>query len=473
MSEKIKKNYITRMPDKSGAFLKASKIISKNNGNIVRVNYNKAVDVHTLFIEVSASENEHNKIEKSLEKIGYLTDKGDDNKVVLIVLKLEDKAGSVTPVLEIIDKYDVNLSYLSSQENGTSFQHFKMGLMIDKVGEIQKLLEEISKICEVKIIDYDVTEKNLDNTVFYITFANEMREILSLSQEETNEVLISSNKIMQMLDDNNEKPMKTFEYIKKFASFVKEQKGENFEAEVVKEDLGEFTLYSILPPCGSNTFILQKEENLLFIDSGFPCYEREMIKLLTQIFPNFSEMNKESVITHADIDHVGLIHLMDKVYMSKNCYDNFLLEQKGKPNFREQVSSHEPYCELSKIISNYKTPSLNNFEVIGDKQDDKPLSKIGEIDFCGLKLEVMEGYGGHVKGEIVIGSKDKKIIITGDDVVNINGFSKKQYEFNLLAPYLMRSVNVNSSKATIIRKELINTYKEYKFYTGHGSPYIN
>ena len=44
------------MPDKAGAFLKASEVISFYGGNIVRVSYNKAVDLHTLFIDVSANQ---------------------------------------------------------------------------------------------------------------------------------------------------------------------------------------------------------------------------------------------------------------------------------------------------------------------------------------------------------------------------------------------------------------------------------
>ncbi len=39
--EGVKQTYITRMPDKAGAFLMASRIIAGNGGNIVRVNYNK------------------------------------------------------------------------------------------------------------------------------------------------------------------------------------------------------------------------------------------------------------------------------------------------------------------------------------------------------------------------------------------------------------------------------------------------
>ena len=40
----MKKTYVTKMPDKAGAFLVAGKIIAEHGGNIVRVNYNKAVD---------------------------------------------------------------------------------------------------------------------------------------------------------------------------------------------------------------------------------------------------------------------------------------------------------------------------------------------------------------------------------------------------------------------------------------------
>ena len=63
------------MPDKAGAFLKASELISECGGNIARVNYNKAVDLHTLFIEVSATEEQHKQIEKKLSECGYLKEK--------------------------------------------------------------------------------------------------------------------------------------------------------------------------------------------------------------------------------------------------------------------------------------------------------------------------------------------------------------------------------------------------------------
>ncbi len=66
----MKKTYVTRMPDKVGAFLVASQIIARHGGNIVRVNYNKAVDLHTLFIEVAANDEQHNQIKAELAECG-------------------------------------------------------------------------------------------------------------------------------------------------------------------------------------------------------------------------------------------------------------------------------------------------------------------------------------------------------------------------------------------------------------------
>lgn len=121
----MRKTYVTKMPDKAGAFLLSSKIIAAAGGNIVRVNYNKAVDLHTLFIEVSATPAQHDEIARQLSACGYLTNREENRQILMIVLTLPDKPGAVTPVLEILNRYQVNISYISSQENGTAYQILK------------------------------------------------------------------------------------------------------------------------------------------------------------------------------------------------------------------------------------------------------------------------------------------------------------------------------------------------------------
>lgn len=469
----IKKTYITKMPDKAGTFLKASDVISKNGGNIVRVNYNKAVDMHTLFIEVSADSKETiSKITDKLTKLGYLPEEDEFNRVILIVLKLLDKPGTVTPILQILNNYDINISYMSSQQNGTEYQYFKMGLLIENPKIIKAVIDEIAEICDVKILDYDITEKVLDSTVFYISFANEMRNLLSLSQHDTNKFIIYSNRIMQMLDEKNETPFKTFEYIRKFAKFVVDHSGDKFNANISQKIINShITLYCIEPPCGSNTYILKNNNKLLFIDSGFACFRKEMFNVFYTLFPDFDNMDKDLLLTHADIDHAGISDIFNNIYMNENCYQNFVAEHENRPNFREQNQSHASYCKLSRIISGYSTPPLDKIKVISKKTNDSLLSETGTFNFADLEFIIYEGDGGHVKGEAVYICPEAKIAFTGDCIVNIKGFSKEQYEFNLLAPYLMTSVNIDSKKATAIRKKLTGMLSGYLVCPGHGSFY--
>ncbi len=465
----MRKTYITTMPDKAGAFLKASRAIAAHGGNIVRVNYNKAVDMHTLFLEVSAQADELAGISAELEALGYLADQP-ENRVILIVLTLPDVAGAVTPVLEVLSRYDINISYISSQENGTPCQHFKMGLLIENPAVIKQLLDEVSRLCEVKVLEYEVTEKALDNTVFYLTFASQMRSLLSLSQEETNAVTIQANRIMQILDERDEAPLKTFDYIRRFAEFLVNYRGEQFCAQVSRRSLGPgLELFTIEPPCGSNTYILSHGSRLLFVDCGFACFRREMEAIFRRLFPRFAEMEKSLFLTHGDIDHAGLLDLFDRVYVSQSCFENFRLEGEGRPNFREQNPLHAPYCLLSKILSGYRPPDLSPMQILGERQGEGLLEPIGGLDFGGFHFDALEGPGGHVRGETVLLCRELRLAFTGDIVVNIQGFSEPQRRFNLLAPYLMTSVNVNSRQATLCREELLRRLAGYTLCPGHGA----
>lgn len=465
----MKKTYITTMPDKAGAFLKASEIIARENGNIVRVNYNKAVDLHTLFIDVSAEPEELRRITERLREIGYLSGQGQEPQVMLVELKLPDVPGSIGPVLKMLRRHEINISYMNSQENGTAYQYFKMGLFMENPSAVKELLDEISTICDVKILEYSITEKVLDSTVFYLGFANEMRSLLNLNQKQTNRFIIEANKIMQMLDEKNETPFKTFEYIRNFARFIVEHKGANFRPIISQRRLTPHVTACIIePPCGSNTYILDDGEELLFVDGGFQCFLEEMRAILYSLVPNLEERKKRIVLTHADIDHDGLLPLFDEALVSENCYRNFAWDYEGKDDFREQNPLHAPYCRLSKIISGYTPPEPGKLKIIGRKCDDQTLSPIGELTFGDLRFQLFEGNGGHVKGETVFFDPDQKILFTGDNLVNIKGFSKDQMTFNALAPYLMTSVNMDSREATACRKLLQKWAKGCFVCPGHG-----
>ena len=137
--------------------------------------------------------------------------------MILVECRVEDRPGGILPVLELIRQYRFNISYISSQEDGSGYQDFRLGLFIENPQEVTVFLERAAQLCPVRIVHYEGGEKNLDNTVFYLSFAYGIGEKLSLDREQTQELMVDANRIMQLLDHQGNPPYKTFEYISRFA----------------------------------------------------------------------------------------------------------------------------------------------------------------------------------------------------------------------------------------------------------------
>ena len=460
-----RKTYVTSMPDKTGAFLLASKIIAKHNGNIVRVSYNKAVDLHTLFIDVEATEEDLTQIAEKLEDIGYINDKISEIRVVMVNIKIPDVPGAVLPILKILDRYGINISYMNSSTNNSEYQNFKMGLLIEKPKIIKMLLDDISEVYQIDITDYDDSEKSLDNTIFYIRLANEMQKLLRLSTETTMEFISESNRIMQKLQDKGENPDKVFGYIRRFAYFISQHQGSNFKADIEKVRINDsVTLYSIEPSCGSNTYVLETSDEYVLIDTGYAIYSNEMFEVFSKLFSNWEKRIRRVYITHADVDHCGLLAKLEgiKICLNKKSADSLNRQYLGVPDDREHNQVSLGYSKLSRIISGYIPPSADKFDILDDgtPEEHKDLLYIGNFTVADLEFEVLEGSGGHVRGEMVLVCKKYGIVFTGDILVNISGFTPERAEFNSLAPYLMRSVNSDSVKATEMRNQVTSLAQE-------------
>ena len=122
-----------------------------------------------LILDASPlTEEQLEKADLELKKIGYLGNDSDNKtSVVLLEFCLKDVPGSVTNVLELINQFNFNISYINSQENGTDYQYFKMGLYVEDVDKISEFLTEAEKLCKVRVIDYNSSEKIYDNSIFF------------------------------------------------------------------------------------------------------------------------------------------------------------------------------------------------------------------------------------------------------------------------------------------------------------------
>lgn len=468
------KSFMTNMPNKCGSFLEASHIILRYGGNITRASYNKAVDANALFLDVEADEAALSAIEADLTQAGFLRTVP-HVKIVLAEFELADHPGAAIPVLEVIARYHINISYISTQSSGNATVSLKLGLYIEEPGVIDTLLRELSTLCPVHIISYDSGEKKLDTTVFYLRFASEMRRLLCLTQEQTNEFIYYANLVMQLLDERNEPPSKTFEYISRFARFVVEHNGAAYDCRVTREKLTDRVQATVIePPFGSNITVLEdtKKGDLLLIDSGFRCAARYTLRKLRELIPNFDGRKRELLLTHSDSDHTGLTEHVPIIWCSQRTADCFANEHLGLPSPRESSPTFLPYYRLNKLITEYAPPPLSRLRVLNTRpgDNDQPLSVIGGFLFGDMRLTVMQGNGGHVPGETVLLDETHKILFSGDDYINPHDMLPTQKEYNRLAPYLARSVNLDSTRYHAILRTILNRFDGdgWLVFPGHG-----
>lgn len=470
----MKKTYITTMPNHIGAFLKASECFAALGINITRVSYNTAVDSHTLFIDAEGEPGQLEKADRELEKIGYLQTDRNEQSVVLLEFMLRDVPGSVTEVLRLIHRYRLNISYISSQENGSAYQAFKTGLFVDSEEKLKEFLHRAQELCPVRVLDYNRSERVFDNSIFYQSFVSGLMSLNGLPEECRDGLLVNSNLIMQMLDENGLSPFKTFESISRFAELLSKCRGAAFSPRVTEYAVTDKTKITLIePPCGSNTAILQSGGDILFIDCGYALYREEMVSLFRRLVPGFDALEKRILITHADLDHCGLLPLFDEVLASRRSKDCLEREYRGENGYREQNPLHRPYVSICKALTFYRPPSPERIAALWDTPGEQtdPLEQAGFFDFGEMHFEVYQGKGGHLPGETVLIDYGHHVAFTGDIYINIHGMTREQAEYNQYAPVLMTSVDTDPALCAAERAAILQRLGagEWKIFGAHGA----
>ncbi len=469
----MKKTYVTTMPNHIGAFLKASECFAALGINITRVSYNKAVDSHTLFIDAEGNEAQLQAADERLASIGYLQNADSGKGIVLVEFHLKDVPGSVTEVLRIINEYRLNISYISSQENGSAYQAFKMGLFVEDEEILRTFLTQVEALCPVRVIDYNHSEKVYDNSIFYRSFVSGLMQTLELPEDCREALLVNSNLVMQLLDEKGLSPYKTFESIGRFAELLSVCRGGAFSPRITDHQITENTHVTLIePPCGSNTAILHSGGETLFIDCGYALYQHEMTDIFRRLLPDWDGMRKRVFITHADVDHCGLLPLFDEVLASAKSRECLLLEHAGKYGFREQNPIHRPYVNICKTLTRYVPAEPEKIKGLWDVPGEQqaPLTQMGLFRFGDMCFEVYQGKGGHLAGETVLIDYEHHVAFTGDIYVNIHGMTREQATYNQYAPVLMTSVDTDPELCAQERRSIMQRLGvgQWQIFGAHG-----
>jgi len=196
-----------------------------------------------------------------------------------------------------------------------------------------------------------------------------------------------------------------------------------------------------------------------------------MEKIFRSIIPDYDGRKKRVFVTHADVDHCGLLPLFDEIIAGKRTAECLRLEYDGKNGFREQNPLHRPYINMCKILTGYKPPAPDKVTGLWESREgQEPLTQVGIFDFGELHFEVYEGKGGHLPGELVLLDYAHHLAFTGDIYINIKALTPGQAEYNQYAPILMTSVDTDPTLCALERGAILQRLGagKWQIFGAHG-----
>ena len=449
-------SFIARMPNNPGALHRAAAIIKSHGGNILRVSYDRRIDPQTVFFEGEAPEGAPEAIRIDLQRVGYLQENLTTLRFLKFHVYLPDEPGQLFGFLGHTTGVGVNIAYLDYDRASKYPDRLTVSLTLENDQIADRLLEDLKHQYRLEIIEYDSTGRRLDDTVFYIRFAQELREIIGDAEDEfLMRLLQDSNHIAQELTTRDMDPRVIFDSILQTGRTLRQTTEENFYADVqmIKFDDGA-ELFCFQLPCGGSVHILQDDNERVMFDTGFGIYHWEIFDMLTHYGVDCSKLSK-IYITHADADHCGGAALFDAPsVLHPGSMEIIRRSNRAYKSKMESSILGEVYTKLINLFSHFQPPTSVEILPTTPLRMRGEFPVIAEFEAAGRKFEVLESHGGHLHGQVFFLAPDDGILFSGDTVINFASFTPEREEFSSLANTLMTSVNVDSDLARKERKAL-------------------
>jgi glyoxylase-like metal-dependent hydrolase (beta-lactamase superfamily II)/ACT domain-containing protein len=447
------------MPDAPGSLHRAAEIIKKYDGNINRIQYDRRIDPATVFYEVTASDESFEKITRDLAKIGYLQTSLKPLNFLKFCCYLPHKPGALYDFLNFTTSAGANIAFIDFDDKGRHPDRLIVSLNIEQSSVVDQLLDHLKSRYRLEIIEYDTTGKHLDDTVFYVRYAQEIRKLIGESEEDfLLSFLADTNHIVQELMDRGNDPQKVFESILLTGQTLRATTGDTFSAEVQRFPLTETSnLLCFQLPCGGNIFLISTSDENVMIDTGYGIYHDDVMNMLSRYGFLDEQQISRIFITHADADHCGAAGFFKSpVSMHKDTLEIIKKNNRAYGSLSEYSVLEEFYTKMINLFSGFNSPEhVQCFT-------DPPVAMRGIFPVLGivtigdLELEILEGLGGHTCGQVYLYSQKAGLLFAGDSVINFSSLTKERADYSSLAAFLVTSVNVDSGLARKERQALLD-----------------
>jgi glyoxylase-like metal-dependent hydrolase (beta-lactamase superfamily II) len=453
----IRYSFIARVPDTPGSLHKAAEIVKRYAGNINRIQFDRRIDPFIVFFEMTAGVEDYRRIIKDLDGLGYLQTSLKLLSFLKMFVYLPHCPGALFEFLNYTTSCRANIAYIDFDDKGRHPERLTISLNLEENEAADRLLDALRSKYRIEVIEYDNSGAHLDDTVFYLRFAQSIRDLIGNSPDDFLLPLLGDiNHIVQELMSLGKSPKEVFESILTTGKSLKTTSGEHFYADVQHITVNKgLDLYCFQPPCGGSIYLFSSPEEQVIVDTGYGIYYenvQDMFRAYNLLLPG---KLSRIIVTHADADHCG----------ATGCYHVPALMHKGTQEIIEEANRaygsrsegsilEEVYTRLIGLFSRFNPPGT--VVLLGDGQGDTMglFPVIDRVTIGGLQFQVLGGLGGHQYGQIYLLNEEAGLIFTADTVINFEHLTSDRAAYSSLAAFLVTSVNVDSDIAKRERKSL-------------------
>jgi glyoxylase-like metal-dependent hydrolase (beta-lactamase superfamily II) len=438
------------MPDEPGSLHRAAEIIKQYDGNINRIQFDRRIDPGTVFYEVTASDESYRKITEDLTRIGYLQTSLKTLDFLKFCVYLPHQPGALYEFLSYTTSAGANIALIDFDDKGRHPDRLTVSLNLEQSKEIDHLLDQLKSRYRIEIVEYDKTGKHLDDTVFYVRYAQEVRTLIGESEDAfLLSFLADTNHIAQELMDRGCNPAQVFDSVLTTGRTLNATTGSNFYAAVQQFAItADTTLFCFQPPCGGSVFFIRTPEELVMIDTGYGIYHADIMAMVARYGMAGLKNLSRIVVTHADADHCGASgHFSVPVHMHRGTLEIIRTNNRAYGSRSQESVLEEFYTKMINLFSRFAIPQDTRCfsEPTGETRGIFPV--IGRITVGEIEFDVLDGLGGHTFGQVFLYSRAHGLLFAADSVINFASLTKERADYSSLAAFLVTSVNVDSERA--------------------------
>jgi glyoxylase-like metal-dependent hydrolase (beta-lactamase superfamily II)/uncharacterized protein with ACT and thioredoxin-like domain len=494
--------------DRPGSLSELASMFAAYGVSIVFFHYNRSEHPNRVLLEVrSKSEDSLNLISSELSQSHFLGGQFpapqlelgvmDARNILKIEVQLQHLPGTLGKFARLLSEHKANVIYMAYHED-VSETSANFSIATENPGEVDRLLKQMNELGYYYSLVYrgaeqreieDIIGLNLIERFFF-----HLRKLLDTNDiENLRKIVQSSQRLSDSLLRFSREAGKHFDVgdvttnILAFASASLVKTGDRFSyrrSAPVIFDRVRFHAFRL--PTGGNIHILESEEELVMIDSGYGLYYEDVKRMLRE-----NGLNPEKVgriyLSHADADHAGMSGYFAEEFGSRiflHRESKGILEHKNRAWGSDTPLLELNHCftELVDEFTKFRVPGnwIPYASTILERIDGFPV--IDQFELSGQFYKVIESKGGHIPGQVFFLSYDSGLIFTGDYLLLVDSLTPGEREILNLPKFMMTSTNVDSRlfrQEMGMMKELITTFNAYLstynkkaiIVPGHGDCY--